>query len=110
MTTMTMQIKKPTMATVKAFIKNNRETLWINVKSSFDGMVDGCVSLNDGFTKATEDKTQSIDSSYYRATQGIKGAWFVGQSRDYITRYESESMMGFDISNSCGHFILAIHK
>lgn len=33
--------KKPTLATLKAFIRKNRSNLQIMCKSSFDGMIDG---------------------------------------------------------------------
>ncbi len=102
--------KKPTMSTVKSFIKKNFDQLYINVKSSFDGMTDGCECRHDGFTKVQRDETKSLDSDYHKATQGIKGAWFVGSSRDYIQHYRNigGDMIGFEISNSCGRFILAI--
>lgn len=102
--------KKPTLATVKSFIKNNRNDLLINVKSSFDGMDDCVRQLYDGFNFAKADKTQSLNSDYHDRTQGIQGAWFVGSSRDYVTKYETDSLTGYDISNCCGHFILAIKK
>lgn len=99
-----MKTKKITLATVKSFIKKNNGQLFINVKSQFDGMVDGCVSLFDGFIKA-ESETKMID-----ATFGIKGAWFVRDSNDYFKPYESENLVGIEVSNSCGRFILAIVK
>ena len=102
--------KKPTMATVKSFINKNRERLLIDVRNSFDGMYDCCMPLHEGFTPAKKDKTNSVNSDYHQRTHGILGAWFVGDSRDYITSYETDKLIGFDISNSCGHFILAIEK
>jgi hypothetical protein len=104
MTTAIATSKKITLATVKSFIRKNRSSLFINVKSSFDGMVDGCTSRNEGFIKAADD-TNHPEHSF-----GVKGAWFVGQSRDYFKAYESETATGFEVSNSCGHFILAIYK
>jgi hypothetical protein len=104
----TLQSKKITLSTVKSFIKKNRENLFINVKSSFDGMTDGVEQLHNGFTKIKPDKTISINSDYYNSTQNIQGAWFVGSSRDYFTAYNSGNLTGFEISNFCGTFILAI--
>lgn len=103
-------MKKITLTTVKSFIKNNRENLLINVKSSFDGMTDCCESQHEGFKKAEPDKTQSLNSDYHKATQGIKGAWFVGSSRDYFNHYETDTLIGIEVYNSCGTFILAIEK
>lgn len=107
---MNVTTKKTTMATVKSFIKKNRPNLLINVKSSFDGMIDGLSYFKDGFEPVKEDKTESKSLDYYNSTQGIAGAWFVGRSRDYIKPFENSLMTGFDISNSCGHFILCIKK
>jgi hypothetical protein len=99
-----MTTKKITLATVKSFIKKNNGQLFINVKSEFDGMVDGCVSKFDGFVKA-EQETKMID-----ATLGIKDAWFVRDSNDYFKPYETENLKGIEVMNSCSHFILAIVK
>jgi len=104
----TLQAKKITLSTVKSFIKKNRENLYINVKSSFDGMTDGVEQLRNGFVKAQADKTISKSSDYYDRTQGIKGAWFVGSSRDYFTSYNENYLTGIEVSNCCGTFILAI--
>lgn len=108
----TTTYKKITLATVKSFIKKNEGNLYINVKSSFDGMIDGCASQHDGFVKAEKDNTQSLNSDYHDRTQGIKGAWFVGSSRDYFKPFDNigGDMTGIEVSNSCGHFILAIYK
>jgi hypothetical protein len=102
--------KKITLATLKSFIKKNQGKLFINVKSSFDGMIDGCASHYDGFVKAEKDKTQSVNSDYHDRTQGIKGCWLVGGSRDYFKPYNDLRFEGIEVSNSCGHFIIAITK
>jgi hypothetical protein len=96
--------KKITMATVKKFIRENSGKLYINVKSSFDGMIDGLTYQNDGFAMA------ETDTLHTDATLGIKGAWFVGSSRDWLTKYEDEKFTGITICNSCGSFILAVRK
>jgi hypothetical protein len=103
----TLQQKKITLATVKKFIRDNRDQLYINVKSSFDGMTDCVESLHGGFAKAVED----TDAHTKEHTLGIKGAWFVGQSRDYFSPYTNigGDMSGIEVFNSCGSFVLAIH-
>jgi hypothetical protein len=102
--TTTVTTKKITLATVRSFIKKNSENLFINVKSSFDGMTDCCESRNDGFTKA-------IATDEHREHQlGVSGAWFVGCSRDYFDAYEDATFTGIKVFNSCGSFILAIKK
>jgi hypothetical protein len=104
----TLATKKITLATVKSFIKNNRKALYINVKSSFDGMTDGIERRNEGFVPATTD----TDPHTQEHSLGIKGAWFVGSSRDYFTAYDSigGDMTGIEVSNSCGSFVLAVKK
>jgi hypothetical protein len=94
---------KITKATVKSFIKKNSDNLFINVKSVFDGMIDGCVSFNGGFIKV-----EKIDG--HANEMGICGAWFVGQSRDYFREYEDNSFLGIEVYNSCGTFIIAVQK
>lgn len=92
---------KTTLATIKSFIRKNSDNLFINEKSSFDGMTDCCESLNNGFQKV-----QKAESNF-KNNLGIQGAWFVGNSRDYFYTYNENGYIGYEISNSCGHFILA---
>lgn len=73
-------------------------------------MVDCVCSVKDQFSLALEDVIESKSSDYNERTQGIKGAWFVGSSRDYFNIYEDAEYVGFSVSNSCGSFILAIKK
>ena len=93
---------KITKATIKSFIRKNPDNLFINVKSSFDGMIDGCAYYNDGFKKAEKD-TDNI-----RNTLGVSGAWFVNNSRDYFNPYNKDGFIGYGVTNCCGSFILAI--
>ena len=95
---------KTTKATIKSFIKRNEGSLYIRVLSTFDGMTDCCQPVSGGFRKAEKDQDNE------RNTLGISGAWFVGHSRDYFTNFENEAMTGYEISNSCGSFILAVFK
>lgn len=96
--------KRITLATVKSFIRANSGKLFINVKSSFDGMTDGCEMLHDGFQKAI------ATDEHREHKQGIAGAWFVGQSRDYFSPFEDDNYTGITVSNSCGHFVIAVLK
>lgn len=100
----TTTTKKITLASVKSFVRKNNGNLFINVRSSFDGMTDCCESRNEGFGKAV------IDTDHPSHTLGIKGAWFVGDSRDYLYQYDDGKFSGIRISNSCGDFILATQK
>jgi len=98
------ETKKITMATVKSFIKHNKGDLFVSFRASFDGMTD-CVEQLKGVPYKAEDTTEHLEHSL-----GIKGAWFVGSSRDYFRLYEDEMFKGIDVSNCCGHFILAVIK
>ena len=93
---------KTTKATIKSFARKNNGNLFINIKSSFDGMVDGCTSYNDGFVRA-----ESTDDNI-KNTMGIDGAWFVNNSRDYFSPYNENGYTGYEILNCCGKFILAV--
>ena len=73
---------KITRATLKSFVKKNREKLYINVKSDFDGCVDGCVDKKGGFHLALEDGT--LGYNYH--TLNIQGVWLTG--RDYFCKFE----------------------
>jgi hypothetical protein len=98
-------MKKITLATIKSFIKNNKDNLYIRIENRFDGMTDCVMPRNDGFPKVVF-KEESIEN-----TLGIQGAWFVGRSRDYFGKFEyvgqEGEFEGFKISNSCGSFKLA---
>ena len=96
--------KKITKSTVKSFINKNRKNLYIHTKSRFDGMTDGIESLRGGMAKAKESK------EYLEHTMGIEGAWFTTSSKNYVYEYESPTMIGYEVSNCCGRFVVAISK
>lgn len=109
--TATPTAKKITLSTIKSFIRKNRENLMIKVEMSFNGMTDMCEAIKGAqFEKITEDNTASLSEQYKERTQGINGVWFVGQSRDYFTAFENETMVGYEVYNCCRSFILAIPK
>jgi hypothetical protein len=95
---------KPTMATLKNFIKKNKNNLFVNVLSEFDGMVDGVETRTAGFLPA-KPTTYVVDH-----TLGIDGIYCVGRSRDYIKTYDDAKFNGYSVSNSVGHFVVAIKK
>ena len=98
--------KKITRATFKSFIKNNKN-LFLNNKSSFDGMVDGVMPIHDGFKPAV--LTTRHENSF-KYNLGIEGVWLVGSSRDWFRHYEDDQFIGIEVTNCCGDFILAIKK
>lgn len=95
-----MNYNKMTRATFRAFIKKN-DNLFINVKSQFDGMIDGIRFHDDGFEPVQ--KTEKL----MEYTFGIAGVWLVGRSRDYFDIYEDDNYTGIKVINSCGSFIIA---
>ena len=94
---------KITKATIKAFVKKNKEQLYIAHTSRFDGMIDGIRMEKGAFKKASfaDDNGHNL---------GVQGAWFVNQSNDYFTVFESESFVGYEIYNCCGCFKLVTIK
>lgn len=105
-------MKKATIATVKSFIRKNADNALINVKSSFDGMTDSVESLNGGFRPLQKNERQGVFTTDHNSNPslGFNGVWFVGGSRDYVQSYENDNMQGFEVSNSCGSWIVAIRK
>lgn len=96
-------MKKITKATIKSFINKNIDNLFIKVEDSFDGMVDCVMPVEDEFHQII--KTESNDNN-----MGIKGCWFVNESRDWFKTYEDDIYTGYSISNCCGSFKLVIKK
>jgi hypothetical protein len=97
-------MKKITLATVKSFIKKNPE-LFIRVNSKFDGMVDCVMSNPDAAFNPALPAQYPCDNN-----QGIQGAWFVKSSRDWFQAFETDTFKGYEVSNCCGSFALAIKK
>jgi hypothetical protein len=94
--------KKITKATFKSFVKKNRESLLIQTKSSFDGMVDGIQVVNGDFVKA-------VDAEYVAENNlGIQGVWLVGGGRDYFSEFSQGNMNGIEVCNCCGTFVVAV--
>jgi len=92
---------KVTKATFKSFLRKNEGKLHVNHKRSFDGMIDGCAELHDGFTPVVKDDT-FIEKSF-----GIKGLWLVGGGRDYFNAYNDGKYEGIEVFNCCGSSIIA---
>ena len=100
----TISIKKITRATIKSFIKKNEGSLFIKVRSTFNGMTDGVEETKDEFDEVVyTDRTVQY-------TMGITGAWFVGSSRDHFEAYEDDQFRGYIVYNCCGTFLLAIKR
>lgn len=101
----TATAKRITLATIKAFICKAGKSLLISTRSRFDGMEDGVRDCGDGsFTLAM------ISDHPCRNDLGIQGAWFVMGSRDHFQFYSKDGLAGFEVTNSCGKFILAVRE
>jgi hypothetical protein len=99
-------MSKPTVATLKAFVKKNRASLLIKVVSDFDGMEDGV--RQTGATKFLPAQAGREPSHYAEHTLGINGVWLVGRSRDYVSAFSEGGLTGYEVTNSCGSFIVAV--
>lgn len=98
--------KKITLATLKRFVRANRERLLIRVTSSFDGMTDGVERVRGAKFAPIE----SRGSPNNRDTLGIAGLWLVGSSRDRFSHYEDSSYTGIRCYNSCGAWAVAVRE
>lgn len=96
--------KKITKATFKSFIKKNGDQLFIKVRASFDGQIDGLAWYKGDFMPAIKKE------EFFEHTLNIKGVWLVGGGRDYFKSYEDENYIGIGVSNCCGYFQIAIKK
>lgn len=97
---------KPTRATLKSFVKKNAGKLFISVRSSFDGMVDGCTDADDKSFRPAQPATFGRPEN----NLGISGVWLVGGGRDHITPFSEPGYMGHEIYNCCGCFRIAIKE
>jgi hypothetical protein len=93
-----LKTKKITLSTLKSFINKSSE-LFVEVKSSFDGMEDGVRKVADNFSKVS--KEDAI---------GHNGVWCVGGSRNYFTFVENDNYFGIEVYNCCGSGILWTKK
>ena len=64
-------------------------------------MTDCVEAVQDDFHKAVKDER-------HENTLGVAGAWFVGGSRDYFREYSEGGFKGYEVSNCCGRFVLAV--
>lgn len=102
----TTRTKKITVATVKSFIRKAKAagTLLVRCDSSFDGMTD-CVERNrDAKFFAPQDERDHGNN------MGLRGIYFVGQSRDWCKAFDDGEHAGFEVSNCCGSWVVATKK
>ena len=68
--------------------------------------------MTDGIEPASDKsfKPVTITDEHYEHTLGISGVWLVGSSRDFFSPYDENGIVGIDVSNCCGHFIIGVRK
>ncbi len=94
--------KKITKATFKSFLRKNAGNLFIQCRSSFDGMYDSVMPVeNPQFVPAVQ------EARFHENNQGIQGVWIVGQSGNSFHKYEKDGYTGIAVYNCCGSFIVA---
>ena len=96
-------MNKPTVATLKSFIRKNRENLLVKCRAEFDGMIDGLQ-----WNKGAEFQPATPSDQVFENNLGIRGVWLVGRSRDYLTPFDNDGFKGFKVSNCCGSFEVAV--
>jgi hypothetical protein len=98
---MTNTQKKITLSTIKAFVRKNKDNLYIKTKSKFDGMTDGVENYHDqSITKAEplpEDRLSRHDLGY-------KGTHIVTSGRNWFESVNFDGYYGYEIYNCCGTY------
>lgn len=99
-------MSKPTLATIKAFIRKHDGQLYIRSRSDFNGMTDCVEQCENRSWRLAETAPAHMGKN----TLGIRGAWFVFQSRDSIRPIIDNGYTGYHVYNCCGSFDLAIRN
>lgn len=94
---------KITKATFKSFLRKNADKALIKVGSSFDGMYDCVMPVeNAGFGSLEK------SSNPHENNLGYAGIWLVGGSRDSFEAYNKDGLTGIRVYNCCGSFTVAV--
>jgi hypothetical protein len=94
-------VKKITRATLKSFLKKNDGKIYIELKSSFDGMTDCVMPCDCGIPGLLPAER---DTEFSENRLGYKHIWLVGHSNDYFSPFENNIFYGIRVSNCCGSF------
>lgn len=94
---------KITKATFKSFLKKNSDRALIKVGSSFDGMYD-CVMLVENAGFAPLEKS----SNPHENNLGYAGIWLVSSSGNSFESYNKDGLTGIRVYNCCGSFTVAV--
>jgi hypothetical protein len=103
-TTTERPTKRPTKTTLKTFIKNNTDKLYIRVSSRYDGMLEGMVSGEAEFSQVAPFTYQADNSRSY----GVPHILMF--KSDFVRIYSDVTFKGFEVSTTCGTFVLAVKK
>ena len=98
MTTQTASEKRITLASLKKFIKENKDNLYAFRSNDFDGMTDCVQEVKQSSKKVKASKINLEDKN----TLGIGAIWLVGSSRDWFKWFSDEIFEGIHISNCFG--------
>lgn len=102
--------KKPTLATVKAFMRKNAANLFVKNEGDFNGMYDSFEYYQG------ERPFRSVAGQFNpsRSNDFGIGVWFVGaggSSRNWIHPYsDPNGYQGFSVSNCCSAFVVAVKQ
>jgi hypothetical protein len=99
--------KKPTLATVKAFMRRNADNLYVQNLGDYNGMY-------DAFEYYRGDRPFRSVAGLYNPNKpkdfGI-GVWFVsGAGRNAVRPYSYDGYEGYSVSNCCSDFVVAVKK
>lgn len=100
-----------TRATIKSYIRKNGANLWISNRTDFDGMVDCVIPCGDPSFRPAVLVTGDERDTNTTHRLGVSGAWFVGSrggGGDYFYPFSADGFTGYEVSNACGRFILAV--
>ncbi len=92
--------KRITKSTIKSFIKKNADNLYIQKKSSYDGMC-------DGWSDRAAHPFQRASIGTHSNQLGIEGAWFT-TTGNIFHEYNDGVYIGYNVYNCCGEFNIAI--
>lgn len=96
---------KTTLATLKSFVRKNKDRLMIKCRGSFDSMTDG-IEFNPFAQFRKAEPTTDCENH----TLGIRGVWIVGGSRNSIEPYDDGKFSGLKVANCCAYFTVAVQK
>lgn len=105
-----MQSKKITLTTFKSFIKKNEKNLFVQTKSKFDGMIDGCNYFKNPPFEPVQWREGTGLNMEFKSNFNIQSLYIVPGSRNSFSPFENENYIGIDVYNCCGSWRVCIPK